>query len=140
MRNYSETDPFVLLSIVTWNHANSIRATIESIIHQTYRNFELVVFDNNSSDTTVEIIESLSDQLKITLIKSKENTGFCGGHNHVLKQYEYDFVLLVNPDIIMKHDYIERTLEAFHVDPKIGAVCGLLVQSFDENPVIDSTG
>jgi GT2 family glycosyltransferase len=140
MRKYSEKEPLVLLSIVTWNHANTIGATIKSIIHQTYNKFQLVIFDNNSSDATVGIIESFRDLLSITLIKSRENTGFCGGHNHVLKNADYDYVLLVNPDIIMKPDYIEKTLEAFSIDQKIGAVCGLLVQSFEENPVVDSTG
>jgi len=117
--------PKILLSIVTWNHANSIQATIDSVYKQTYSDFKLVVFDNNSSDNTVGVLRSYESQPNFELIENTQNIGFCGGHNHV---------------IILKDDYLEKTLKAFEIDPEIGAVCGLLVQSFDSDPIIDSSG
>lgn len=130
----------VLLSIVTWNHAGSIQSTIDSIANQTYRDFHLVLFDNHSTDNTVEIVKSARERLSIELVESAENVGFCGGHNYVIKNYNYEYLFLVNPDIILYPDYLEKTLKAFQIDSRIGAVCGLLVQSFHTNPIIDSTG
>jgi GT2 family glycosyltransferase len=136
---HSLSKPNVLLSIVTWNHEKTIRATIESIFNQTCP-FHLVVFDNQSSDSTVEILNSYKEQSNFDIIQNFENIGFCGGHNYVIKNYSFDYIFLVNPDIILRNDYVEQTLKAFEIDPKIGAVCGLLVQSLDANPVIDSAG
>ncbi len=130
----------VLLSIVTWNHDKSIKATIDSIFDQTFGNYKVVVFDNNSSDKTIEVLEAIFENTNFTLIQNKENIGFCGGHNYVINNYDYDYIILVNPDVILKEDYIEKTLKAFAINDRIGAVCGLLLQSFDEDPLIDSAG
>lgn len=138
--NTLNNKPRVLLSVVTWNHAKNIGSTIDSIFSQTYDNFQTVVFDNNSYDGTLEILQAYGDKVNFHLIKNEENIGFCGGHNYILKNYSFDYVILVNPDIILNPDYIEQTLKAFEIDSQIGAVCGLLTQSFDKNPVIDSMG
>ena len=132
--------PKILLSIVTWNHEKTIQATIDSVFSQTYSHFKLVVFDNNSSDNTVDVLKTYQDKPNFELIENVQNSGFCGGHNHVIKNNDFDFIILVNPDIILKNDYVEKTLKAFEIDPEIGAVCGLLVQSFDSDPIIDSSG
>jgi GT2 family glycosyltransferase len=137
--NISTTSPKIILSIVTWNHERTIKATLDSILQQTYENFEVVVVDNYSTDKTLEIIEPFVNE-KIHLVKNMENVGFCGGHNQIIQSYSFDYILLVNPDIVLKNNYLEQTLKAFEKDSRIGAVCGLLVQSFDENPIIDSTG
>ncbi|HEY0580136.1 MAG TPA: glycosyltransferase family 2 protein [Candidatus Nitrosocosmicus sp.] len=136
----SNTNRRVLLSIVTWNHAGTIKNTIDSIFKQTYKDLKVVIFDNKSEDETIDVIKRSEFIDHITLIQNESNIGFCGGHNEIIKNNKFDYIFLVNPDIILKEDYIEKALKAFNIDKKIGAVCGLLLQSFDENPKIDSTG
>lgn len=129
----------LVLSIVTWNHEDSIGQTLDSILRQDATGYHVVVFDNNSSDRTLEKVRAFSCD-RLTIIENKENTGFCGGHNYVLRQFSYDYIMLVNPDVVLKDGYIKNTVAVFKKDPLIGAVCGLLIQSDDPNPTIDSMG
>jgi GT2 family glycosyltransferase len=97
--------------------------------------------DNNSQDNTCQIIEKFED-LRIRFFRKEENTGFCGGHNFTISNSSTEFVLLVNPDIIMCPEYIEKALKIMETDAKIGTVAGLLVRSevTDPNCLIDSAG
>ena len=138
--NNDFAQPLVLLSIVTWNHERTIGDTLDSIKKQTHKNYRVVVFDNGSTDRTLEIVRTYADGRDIVLIENGTNVGFCGGHNEVVSKYKAPYVLLVNPDVILTETYLERTLSAFAISPEIGAVCGLLLQSAESDPVIDSTG
>jgi GT2 family glycosyltransferase len=135
------SQPKVLLSIVTWNHHDSIEHTIRSIFRQSYPNIQLVVFDNNSSDNTPAVLKKFNENQQITFIFNKENIGFCGGHNYVISHFvNYDIIILVNPDLILDDGCVGEIIEGFSIDNKIGAVCSLLLQSDGETPLIDSMG
>ena len=129
--------PKVLVSFVTWNHEGSIKDAVSSVLNQTYRDLRVVVFDNNSTDRTKDILRKLED---VILNEHGDNIGFCGGHNHNILNFEFDYIFLANPDINLREDYIEKALSVFETDETIGAVCGLLLQSDDSDPLIDSAG
>lgn len=132
----------VLVSIVTWNSAEVIERCIESVFCQTYQQKQVVVVDNASRDTTLEILTRLQNMYGFALIKNDQNKGFCGGHNYSIENFESDYVLLVNPDVVMSPAYLEKALETFTGEPdRVGTVCGLLVQKLgDPQTTIDSTG
>lgn len=131
--------PKLTISIVTWNSAETIEACLRSVLVQTFTDYELTVWDNASKDETCALIEKLNDK-RIKLIRSGENKGFCGGHNQVISSTKSEFVLLVNPDIMMQPDYVEKAMLTISEKINIGTVCGLLVQTEDKDPVIDSAG
>lgn len=133
--------PAVLLSLVTWNSADSVEACLRSALAQTYQDFELWVVDNASADDTCARVAALAaTDARLRLHRLPHNTGFCGGHNYALDRTHSDYVLLVNPDVEMAPDYLARALAAMQRDEQIGTVCGLLVQSSDADPYIDSAG
>jgi GT2 family glycosyltransferase len=130
----------VTVSIVTWNHAHCIAACLESVLRQTVRPAGIVVYDNASTDGTAPVLEKFKDRVR--LIFSAENRGFCGGHNAVISQTTGEFVLLVNPDIVLREDYIENALKRMGADENTGTVCGLLLQNGfgGKDGVIDGAG
>ncbi|MCC3158536.1 glycosyltransferase [Hymenobacter sp. 15J16-1T3B] len=133
--------PSVLLSIVSWNSAATIEACLRSVLRQSYRDFVVWVVDNASADDTCARVAALAaEDARVRLHRLPQNTGFCGGHNYALDRTRTDYVLLVNPDVDMAPDYLARALSAMQRDARIGAVCGLLVQSHDADPRIDSAG
>ncbi|WP_426491034.1 glycosyltransferase family 2 protein [Hymenobacter sp. 102] len=133
--------PAVLLSVVTWNSAATIEACLESALHQTFPDFVLWVVDNASQDDTCARVAALAARdPRIRLHKLPENRGFCGGHNFSIDRTDQPMVLLVNPDIEMAPDYLQRALAAMQQDERIGTVCGLLLQSTEPDPRIDSAG
>lgn len=130
----------LVVSIVTWNNAQTIYNCLASVLNQSFSDWQLLIVDNDSKDETCSVIESFSDS-RIRLIKLKQNTGFCGGHNYSLQNSESEFVLLVNPDIIMRPEYIKNALELMLKNKEIGTVCGLLLQNdADSESFIDSAG
>jgi GT2 family glycosyltransferase len=130
----------VTVSIVTWNHAHCIAACLQSVLRQTVRPAAIVVYDNASTDGTVAVLEKFKG--RVPVICSPENRGFCGGHNAVISQTAGEFVLLVNPDITLREDYIENALKPMGADENTGTVCGLLLQNGFGGPdcLIDGAG
>jgi len=128
----------LIISLVTWNSEKFLKDCLESIIRQTYKDFNLFIFDNYSTDNTISIVNDFLDP-RFNLIKNDKNIGYCGGHNHVINATDSEYVLLLNPDIIMDDHYIELALKKMDTNDKIGTLCGLLLQSKTKR-IIDSAG
>jgi GT2 family glycosyltransferase len=130
----------LVVSIVTWNHADSIEACLESLFRQTQASAKIYVYDNASTDNTISILHRFRGQLEI--IASDRNRGFCEGHNSIINSTNSEFVLLVNPDVVLRPDYIERAVAVMRHDAGIGAVCGLLLQNSgsEGEEIVDGTG
>lgn len=127
----------LVISIVTWNSGKTIQACIDSVLAQSYTDYSLHVFDNNSSDHTLQILKSFTDK-SIQITAHKQNIGFCGGHNAIINRSKSDYVLLVNPDVIMTPNYVSKAVSKMEQHPEAGTLCGLLQQN--EEGLIDSAG
>ena len=132
--------PSTVASIVTWNHAHCVAACIQSLLRQTVPLDSIFVYDNASADGTREVLEKFRGQ--VTLFYSPENRGFCGGHNFALSRTDSEFVLLVNPDVVLRDDYVQKAIQRMSQDEKIGTVCGLLLQDASDpgSSLIDGAG
>lgn len=132
--------PLVSICVVTWNHAIDIEACMHSILAQTYHNTELILVDNASRDGTQVILSRYTNCAKIVF--NPENRGYCGGNNLAISMSDGHFVLLVNPDIILKPNYLENAIPAICRDPKIGTLCGLLLlgNEGERDCRVDGTG
>lgn len=127
----------LVISIVTWNSENTIQSCIRSVFNQSETDFTLHVFDNNSTDNTLEVLNCFTDN-RLHINTNSENIGFCGGHNFVIRNTQSKYVLLVNPDVIMRPDYLNKAIAKMEEYPEVGTLCGLLMQNNDG--VIDSAG
>ncbi|KAA9339252.1 glycosyltransferase [Hymenobacter busanensis] len=135
------SEPSVLLSIVTWNSAETIAACLQSALAQTHPNITVWVVDNASTDDTCARVAAIAaTDARLHLHRLPQNTGFCGGHNYALDRTHTDAVLLVNPDVVLPPDYLATALAVLHSDERIGTVCGVLLQSTGTDPTIDSAG
>ena len=100
-----------LISVVVtcYNHENYIEQCIRSIFHQTYRNIELIVLDDGSTDNSNEIIqEVLKDSPFVTKFESHENLGVVKNRNMGLSLINGDYLLFVDSDNYLDMDYIEQ--------------------------------
>ncbi|HNV96711.1 MAG TPA: glycosyltransferase family 2 protein [bacterium] len=96
----------ISINLVTWNGEKYIKHCINSILQQTFKNYEVNIFDNNSNDSTIEIIEHNFPQFKI--FKNKENIGFAPAHNKLFAWAKSDYILCLNQDIIMEPNFLEN--------------------------------
>lgn len=127
-----QVQPLVSICVVTWNHAQCIEDCIQSIFALTYCNTELILVDNASRDDTAKILSRYES--RATIVFNAENLGYCGGNNQAISMSKGEFVLLVNPDIVLNPNYLENAIPIFNENPKIGAVCGLLLLGDEKEP------
>ena len=126
---------------VVYNSRKFLEPVLEALIAQTHENMAVIAVICKSEDDSREFIEANYPGVRI--IDPGGNVGFAKAHNLVFERNEADFVQLVNPDLVLERDYVQRMLQAFR-DTEVGAATGKLLQyDFDNSArtnVIDSTG
>ena len=129
--------PRVAVNIVTYNSSATIGACLGALFNQTYRDFSVTIIDNHSTDNTLERVAPWQDG-GVRIIVNETNTYFSRAHNQAIKLSDTEFVLTLNPDVIMYPDYLSRVVHAFSLSPKIGSVNGklLLLEPQDFRPEI----
>ena len=133
----------VSVTIVTYNSGRFIKRCLESVLDQKYPCREIIVIDNNSTDGTADIVEQFED--RCTVVYNEENIGFAAAQNQAIALSSGDWVLTLNPDVLLLPNFIEALVDAGEIHPKIGTVCGKLLAmtaTFDipARPLVDSTG
>src|SRR5436853_3783497 len=133
----------VSVTIVTYNSGRFIKRCLQSVLAQKYPYREIIVIDNNSTDGTVDILEQFED--RCVVVYNDENIGFAAAQNQAISLSSGDWVLTLNPDVLLLPNFIQALVDAGMMDSKIGSVCGKLLTilaSFDlpEKPLVDSTG
>ena len=133
----------VSVTIVTYDSGRFIKRCLETVLAQNYPNKEVIVIDNASTDGTVDILEQFEDRCQI--VYNEENVGFAAAQNQAINMSSGAWVLTLNPDVLLLGGFIQALVEAGHIHPKIGSVCGKLLTiraTFDipERPLVDSTG
>lgn len=131
------SQPLVSVVIPSYNHAPYIEATIASVLAQTYRNLELLVIDDGSTDDSVERIARLLEErrdARATLV-ARENRGLCRTLNEGLRRAAGKYFAYLGSDDLWEAEKLARqvaALEAAH-DERVGA-------AFGDCYVIDSEG
>jgi GT2 family glycosyltransferase len=133
----------VSVTIVTYNSGRFIKRCLESVLAQRYPHKEVIVVDNASTDGTTDILEQFDDRCKI--LYNQENIGFAAAQNQAIGLANGDWILTLNPDMLLLPNFLQALVDAGHVDPRIGTVCGKLLTigpNFDlpDRPLVDSTG
>jgi len=88
-----------MISIImpTFNSSNCISRSIQSVLKQTYNDWELLITDDRSIDNTVEIIESFKDS-RIRLFKLEKNSGAAVARNRSIANLSGDFIAFLDSD------------------------------------------
>lgn len=153
-------EPRILIIIVTYNSENYIERCLFSIANQNYKAFTLFVIDNASADRTAEIVknyrnaESRISPLNFRFIRLNKNIGFAGAVNLVVfkslkykryKEQNYNFILLLNPDMVLDDFSIHNLVNVFSSNEQqseekrrchynnIGAAGGLILEYDHDN-------
>lgn len=101
-----------LVSIImpTYNCAKFIKETIESVLNQTYENWELVIVDDCSNDNTEEIVESFNDK-RIKYHKLEKNSGAAVARTTAMKMAIGNYMAFLDSDDLWKKEKLEKQLE-----------------------------
>lgn len=124
----------VRVHLVSWNGARYVPFLFASLRAQTFRDFELRVLDNGSSDGMVEAMEAeLRRDFPVAhrLIRETRNTGFAPAHNRLIRDAlkgDPDCILLLNQDMYLEPNYLESVVACMDAHPDAGAATGLLLR------------
>ena len=101
------TQPLVSVSMPAFNAEKYLASSIKSVLSQTYKNFELIIYDDGSTDRTREIILSFSDS-RIKPILTDKNQGLIVARNTIAQQANGKYLALLDSDDIAEPDRFEK--------------------------------
>jgi len=124
--------PLVSIIIPTYNHAKFIRKALNSVINQTYHNWEAIIIDNNSTDETYKIFDKITDS-RIRYLKINNNGIIAKSRNVGIKEANGEWIAFLDSDDFWSEeklevcirnindsiDFIYHDLESLHHIPKI---------------------
>ena len=123
--------PKVSVILSSYNHGKYIAASIESVLNQTFSDFELLIFDDGSSDNSQEIIRSFSDD-RIKLFLYEKNRGSYHATQEALKSARGKYLALQHSDDIWESTKLEKQVR-FLEENLDYAVCFTQASFIDEN-------
>jgi len=111
--------PMLSVIMPVYNCELYVKEAVESILNQTFTDFEFLIIDDKSTDKTVEIIKQFSDS-RIQLIEKPVNTGYTNSLNYALKIAKGEYIARMDGDDISMS---ERFLEQLHVLKSDDKIC-----------------
>ncbi len=116
----------VSVIIPTYNREGSILRSVESVLAQTYPDFELWIIDDGSTDETGRVVLSIADD-RIRYHKCPQNRGVAAARNEGIRLAQYDYVAFQDSDDFWRADKLEKQMRVFEEKPE----CGLVYCAFE---------
>lgn len=129
-----------LVSIVipNYNYGHFIRQTMESAVHQTYPNVEIIVVDDGSTDNSVAIIQEYENQYEnVTLYRNEKNLGVVGNHNKAVSLSKGTYICVLSSDDYLDIHFVEECVKKFKEHPSAGMVVSAMHMVDDKGVVTD---
>lgn len=133
----------VTVTIVTFNSQRHIGPCLRAVLGQCYRPLDVVVVDNASLDGTRLALGEFGNRIR--LIQNDRNIGFAAAQNQAIAAATSDWVLALNPDVLLLPGFVETLVAAGQMEAGIGSVCGKLSRigpdfTLPAEGLIDSAG
>lgn len=129
-----KTDKKVTVLMSEYNtKEEELRTSIESILNQTYKNFELLIIDDCSNERSTKIIESYNDN-RIKLVHNEKNLGLAQSLNRGLEIASGKYIIRMDTDDISYPDRIQKQLEFAEKHPEYSIIAGR-ANYFNENGI-----
>lgn len=125
--------PRISIGMPVYNGARYIKEALDSLTTQTYSDFELIISDNASADSTPEIIKKYAAKdRRLRYYRNEKNLGLGANQNRVYALARGEYFMLAHHDDVRAPEYLERCLEILDHDPTV-VVCYTKTQDIDEN-------
>jgi len=104
---YSVINEMVSVIIPNYNNQIFLKKTISKILDNTYKNIEIIIIDDKSTDNSINIIKSFENE-KIKIFENKENSGTYYSRNKGILLSKGGYILIIDGDDYIDHTYIEN--------------------------------
>lgn len=135
MVNFQQRTPRVSVRIPSYNHEKYVAECLQSVLDQTFQDFEIIITDDGSSDRTVEIIRSFDDP-RIKLEVFPENRGSAVAVANCCRRARGEYIANLCSDDVWEKDKLEKQVDYLDAHPEIAAVF-TKVTIIDEDSQVD---
>lgn len=119
--------PLMSVLIVTWNRREDVLETVRAVFEQSYKNFEIIVVDNGSTDGTVDALRQAYPGIK--LVALKKNAGISAGRNAGIKVATGEIILCLDSDASPAVDALTNLVRKFQSAPEVGVINSKIVDA-----------
>lgn len=128
----------VSVVIPNYNGEKYIKTCLKTLLDQSLKPDEIIIVDNNSSDSSLNIIrEEFSNY--VSLVCLNENKGFSAAVNEGIKRSKSELVALLNNDTELDRDWLKELYNCIRKDEKIFSCCSKMIR-YDKRDIIDDAG
>ena len=124
MNSSFEKQPLVSIIMNCFNGELFLKDSIKSVLDQTYKNWELIFWDNKSTDKSAEIFKSFKDK-RLKYFYADEHTSLYKARNLAIDKSKGDFISFLDTDDLLNQNKLELQMPYFK-DEKVGVVFGNL--------------
>ena len=125
-------NPKVSICVPTYNRKDYLRETLDSIFTQTYKDYEVVVVDDGSTDGTEEMLKQGNYPIRYYW---QENSGDAAARNRMIKLARGEFITFIDSDDLLIHDAVERMMEVMEEEGGDVIVYGPYLR-IDQNGIV----
>jgi GT2 family glycosyltransferase len=129
--------PKVSIVILNWNGQKYLQQFLPSVLSTGYKNFEIIVADNGSTDNSVSFLQTHYPAIR--MIRFSENLGFAKGYNEALKQVKSDYYVLLNSDVEVTSSWLEPMVDLLESNKEIAA-CQPKILSYNNKKIFEYAG
>src|SRR5438477_3130042 len=116
--------PRVSVVIPNYNYAHFVGDAIDSVLAQTFADFEIIVVNNGSTDSSLEVLQRYEDRIRLF---DQDNRGQAGARNRGIEESQGELIAFLDADDVWEPNKLEKQIPLFD-DPSVGLVyCGHLV-------------
>jgi glycosyltransferase involved in cell wall biosynthesis len=129
-------EPKFSILMANYNNAEYIAEAIQSVLEQTFQDWELVIVDDCSNDDSIKVIEPYLKDERIRLLQNKVNKGYIGTLKRLVYESRAELLGILDSDDAITNDAIELMYDAYQKNPGYGFIYSQFVWCDDElNPV-----
>lgn len=116
--------------VASYNHAEYLKERMDSLVNQTWKDLEILVIDDCSTDNSLEVLRPYTKYPQVKLIENQKNSGWVKVSNQGIEMATGEFIVFANCDDYCKEDQIEKLVAPFSVHNNLCAV-------FSRNTMVD---
>jgi len=130
-KDFTIRSPVFSIILPTYNRAHLLHRAIQSVINQTYENFELIIVDDGSTDFTHEVVKIFNDQ-RIIYVRHEQNKGVTAAYNTGLRLARGKYITFLGDDDELLPNALETAINKFNeILSKVGRIDVLLFNCVD---------
>ncbi|HHH49929.1 MAG TPA: glycosyltransferase family 2 protein [Saprospiraceae bacterium] len=115
--------PYISLLMYTYNRPHLLGRSLDSVLNQTFQDFEIILINNGSDEPTKKLLKNYEDNSKIRIFHFEKNRGYIGAFNFAIEQIRGEWFSELSDDDFLEKDAFETLLKIPNIiDPSINAV------------------